>query len=140
MDVDEDSSRDGTSMTWGNFAGRSTRLGSAASFEAVTADSVGTAYAGVPDYAGAFWWNRDSVDTRQVTDVEDADGDIINSQGSHPTINSVFLEVNFDTDGDGMSDIWENANGTNPDTADNSGDIDGEVWRNLEEHINSLAQ
>jgi hypothetical protein len=43
-----------------------------------------------------------------------------------------------DTDGDGMPDAWESANGTDPAVADNNGDLDGDGYTNIEEYINSL--
>ena len=43
-----------------------------------------------------------------------------------------------DTDGDGMPDSWESDNGTNPNVADNNGDLDSDGYTNIEEYINSL--
>ena len=44
----------------------------------------------------------------------------------------------YDTDNDGMADIWENMYGTNPNLADNNGDKDGDGFTNLEEFLNSV--
>lgn len=44
-----------------------------------------------------------------------------------------------DSDGDGMPDEWEKANGTDPDKADTNGDADGNGYTNIEDYVNSLA-
>lgn len=44
-----------------------------------------------------------------------------------------------DSDGDGMPDEWEKANGTDPDKADADGDADGNGYTNIEDYVNSLA-
>jgi hypothetical protein len=48
--------------------------------------------------------------------------------------------ANWDTDGDGMPDVWESTHGLNPAVADNNGDYDGDGYTNLEEYINELAE
>lgn len=47
---------------------------------------------------------------------------------------------NWDTDQDGMPDWWESAYGTNPNVADNNGDLSGNNYTNLEEYLNWLAE
>lgn len=44
-----------------------------------------------------------------------------------------------DSDGDGMPNEWEKANGTDPDKADANGDADGNGYTNIEDYVNSLA-
>ncbi len=44
----------------------------------------------------------------------------------------------FDTDDDGMADLWEISNGLNPDIDDSNGDIDGDGYTNIEEYINMV--
>ena len=142
-DGDRDTTRDGSTMTWTNFTGTYTQSGTAFSMEPVTTEAVDTAYANVLAHAGAFWWSRDAVDTRLIGYVSTNGGSIINSQssvGGYPTITTASRDASFDTDGDGMSNTWESANGTNPSVADNAGDVDGDGWTNLEEYCNSLAQ
>lgn len=46
---------------------------------------------------------------------------------------------NWDTDKDGMPDWWEKAYGTNPNVADNNGDINGDGYTNLEDYLNWCA-
>lgn len=44
-----------------------------------------------------------------------------------------------DTDGDGMPDAWEIANGLNPnDPSDANGDINGDGYTNIEKYINGI--
>lgn len=43
--------------------------------------------------------------------------------------------ADFDTDRDGMPDVWERANGFDPDTPDDSGDADEDGYTNLEEYL-----
>ena len=45
-----------------------------------------------------------------------------------------------DTDGDGMPDEWETANGTDPSSADANADADGNGYTNIEDYVNSLAR
>ena len=142
IDGDKDGSRDGTSMTWSNFTGTYTQSGSAFSFEDVTTAAVDTAYADVLDHAGAFYWIRDDADDRAVGHVVDNDGDVIDSQddvGGYESLTVNTRDAYFDTDSDGMSDTWESANGTDPDTADNNEDLDGDGWTNLEEYLHYMA-
>ncbi|MDO5980491.1 Ig-like domain-containing protein [Flavivirga spongiicola] len=44
----------------------------------------------------------------------------------------------YDTDGDGMPNVWETMYGTNPDVPDNNDDKDGDGYTNLEEFLNSV--
>jgi hypothetical protein len=44
-----------------------------------------------------------------------------------------------DSDGDGMPDKWEKANGLNPnDPTDANGDINGDGYTNIEKYINGI--
>jgi hypothetical protein len=45
----------------------------------------------------------------------------------------------FDSDGDGMPNVWEAAHGLNPAVADNNGDYDNNGFTNLEEYLNESA-
>ncbi len=47
--------------------------------------------------------------------------------------------ANYDTDGDGMPDIWELAHNLNPLVADNNGDYENNGYTNLEKYLNELA-
>lgn len=90
--------------------------------------------------AGASKW-RDPVDARVVQTVRDRSGHIINSQkdvGGWPELPRG--QVQPDTDGDGMPDAWERANGLNPnDPSDGATDRNGDGVTNLEDWLNSLV-
>lgn len=47
--------------------------------------------------------------------------------------------ANYDTDGDGMPDVWEHAMGLSPAAADNNGTVTNSGYTNLEEYLNELA-
>ncbi|MGD9722514.1 MAG: polysaccharide lyase family 1 protein [Pirellulales bacterium] len=109
----------------------------------VTTQSPDAAYAGVLAGAGAFPWNRDSVDARLVAEVILQDGQIINSQsqvGGYPDLPTYFRAANWDTDLDGMPNWWEEiVAGLNENAADNNGDLDGDGYTNLEEYLHYSA-
>ena len=142
IDSDRDSSHDGTNTGWSMFAGPETQLGSPVSIPSdyqVPSDDCDTAYTNVLSGAGATKPSRDSVDTRIVNSVTNRNGSIINSQddvGGWPSLAAGSAPT--DTDGDGMPDSWETSYGTNPNVADNNGDLDSDGYTNLEEYINSL--
>lgn len=49
-------------------------------------------------------------------------------------------EPRLDSDGDGMPDAWETANGLNPnDASDANGDINGDGYTNIEKYINGIS-
>ena len=137
-----DTDHDGVAATWSNVAGTKTQMSSPFSVPAtyqVTTDSADTAYTNVLAGAGATKPARDSVDTRAVNSVTNRNGSIVNDEddvGGWPTLDVGTAPT--DTDGDGMPDAWESANGTNPNVADNNGDLDADGYTNLEEYINSL--
>jgi len=142
IDSDRDSSHDGTNTGWSMFIGSETQLGSAVSIPAayqISTDAVDTAYTNVLAGAGATKPSRDSADTRIVNSVTNRNGSIIDDEddvGGWPTLAAGSAPT--DTDGDGMPDSWESANGTNPSVADNNGDLDSDGYTNIEEYINSL--
>jgi len=139
IDSDRDTTRDGTTVTWTNVPGTKTQMTSAftiPAWAAITTDTASTAYTNVLNGVGATKPSRDSLDTRIVNDVINMTGHVINTPGSWPTLAAGSAPT--DTDGDGMPDSWETAYGTNPNVADNNGDLDSDGYTNLEEYINSL--
>lgn len=85
---------------------------------------------------------RDPIDAAIVAGVRSGTGRIIDSQddmGGWPVLRS--LPAPRDTDGDGMPDAWERANGLNPTkAADGNADRNGDGWTNLEEYLDSLTR
>lgn len=102
------------------------------------------AYYSVLEHAGASRM-RDSHDRRIIDQLASlgTKGKIIDSEQDEDvdgigTVSGGTAPV--DTDGDGMPDEWEQANGTNPKVADSDGDVDGNGYTNIEDYINSLAR
>ncbi len=91
--------------------------------------------------AGASKW-RDPVDRRVVESVRRRSGKIINSQkevGGWPELPRGKPWT--DSDGDGMPDAWERANGLDPKSAtDGSADRNGDGITNVEDWLNSLVR
>jgi pectate lyase len=88
------------------------------------ADPAATACPRVIDIAGASLV-RDAVDQRLINDFKQRKGRIINSQqevGGWPELRS--LPAGVDTDGDGMPDEWELAQGLNPRDAEDGNRMD----------------
>ncbi|MBR1687329.1 MAG: pectate lyase [Prevotella sp.] len=123
----------------------------------VTTHSAEKAYEKVLDYVGASLY-RDAVDTRYANEARNGTTtytgsapnvthypgiiDFVSDQGTY-TLTEASRPANFDTDGDGIPDAWETANGLNPNDA-NDGKlytIDTKGWyTNVEVYINSLVQ
>jgi hypothetical protein len=109
----------------------------------VTTDPPDQALVKVAETAGAFYWNRDSVDSRLVHELLNQQGRIINSQeevGGYPVLPTMMRSPDWDTDGDGMPNVWERKfPGLNPQLADNNGDLDADGYTNLEEYLHFRA-
>ena len=83
---------------------------------------------------------RDPVDARIIEGVRNRTGRIIDSQsqvGGWPELEAGSPWI--DSDGDGMPDDWERAQGLDPAVpADGNADRDGDGFTNLEDWLNSL--
>ncbi|KGE13740.1 pectate lyase [Sphingobacterium deserti] len=114
-----------------------------------TQHSAEEAFKAVLAKAGASY-KRDAVDLRIINDVKRGTATfkgsktqlpgIIDSQtdvGGWPEL--AQLPVLTDTDGDGMPDAWELANGLNPHAPDANGKNLSRVYDNIEVYINSLV-
>jgi hypothetical protein len=115
-----------------------------------TQHSAQEAFDAVLAKAGASY-RRDVVDSRIVKEVQDGTATfkgsktqlpgIIDSQadvGGWPAL--AQLEAPKDTDGDGMPDAWEIANGLDPHVSDANGNKLSRVYDNVEVYINSLVK
>eukprot|EP01089_Gocevia_fonbrunei_P006855 TRINITY_DN17871_c0_g1_i1.p1 TRINITY_DN17871_c0_g1~~TRINITY_DN17871_c0_g1_i1.p1 ORF type:complete len:551 (-),score=62.01 TRINITY_DN17871_c0_g1_i1:532-2184(-) len=87
---------------------------------------------------GAFYWDRDDMDTRYINDYTNNTGSIGTYIGTPPALK--VASPYTDSDGDGMSDDWEKGRGLNPNSADNNGDDDNDGYTNLEEFLHTLAR
>ena len=127
-----------------------------------TTHSAENAYEKVIDYVGACLY-RDDVDARHAEEVRtgtatytgevgkgildkvnDPSADEDETLPSFPTLTSASRPDNFDTDGDGMPDAWETANGLNPNDASDANlytiDSEKKWYTNVEVYINSLVE
>ena len=117
----------------------------------VTTDTAEQAYQRVLKFAGASL-KRDAVDRRIIHDVRTGtatcqdggngsrDGliDTQDAVGGWPVLKSTPAPA--DTDGDGMPDAWEVAQGLDPaDSADGNSDRNQDGYLNLEDYLNSRA-
>jgi len=91
----------------------------------------------VLQYAGAF--PRDSVDRRFIKEFITGTG-MMGKGDATLTAPGMGNPAPKDSDGDGMADIWETANGLDPSKADDTGDHDGDGYTNIEEYINDIAE
>ena len=129
----------------------------------VTTHKAQTAFEKVLKYCGASFV-RDACDVRYAEEAENGTTtfmgaivkcagilDIINdpegtedpTTASYPTLREEKRPADFDTDGDGIPDEWENANGLNPSDANdgNAYTIDSEgIYTNIEVYLNSLVE
>lgn len=106
---------------------------------AVTTDATNQVLTKVLANVGARLPTRDSIDTRLMNDVLNGTGVIGQDQNNWPTLANATAPV--DTDRDGMPDVWETAQGLNPnDAIDRNGDNNNNGYTNVEDYLNSLAQ
>lgn len=95
------------------------------------------AYRDVLAFAGAH--PRDSLDRQTIEEVRKRTGQIskdrsfLSGPRLLPLMNSGTPYA--DSDGDGMSDRWEAANGTDPSRKDMWEDVDRDGWANLDEFL-----
>jgi pectate lyase len=103
-------------------------------------DPVATACPKVIEVVGASL-SRDAVDQRLISDFVQRKGQLINSQnevGGWPQLRS--LPAPLDTDGDGIPDEWEKANGLDPLNAKDGAQVDGRTgYTHLENYLADLV-
>jgi hypothetical protein len=120
---------------------------------AVTTQSAPDAYESVIGYVGNWWWNRDMIDQRIISNVQN------NTQpaGGVPALAPIATELtyvtsgaypnaptthpaNWDTDGDGMPNEWEVKHGLNPNLGtDFKLDFDGDGYVNGQEYLDEIG-
>ena len=129
----------------------------------VTTHKAQTAFEKVLKYCGASFV-RDACDVRYAEEAEngtttfmgaivkcagildiinDPDGTEDPTTASYPTLREEKRPADFDTDGDGIPDEWETANGLNPSDANDGNEytIDSEgIYTNIEVYLNSLVE
>lgn len=123
----------------------------------VTTHDAATAFSKVLNYAGASLY-RDDVDARYKREVTSGNpeykGSVTGEEGLIDLVADVegYTEANFgtssrpagfDSDGDGMPDEWEIANGLNPDDPSDGNDkkLDTKGWyTNLEVYLSNVVE
>lgn len=130
----------------------------------VTTHTAENTYEKVLAYCGASLY-RDDVDSRYMEEVRtgtatytgpvtkkpgqldfinDPEGEQNEAYPSFPELSSENRPENYDTDGDGMPDEWETANGLNPNDANdaNTFTVDTEKgwYTNVEVYMNSIVE
>ena len=129
------------------------RINQPIAFEKVTTHTADVAYERVLAYVGASL-HRDALDQIIVDDVRNGNATFTatgNSKGiiNHPSDvkgegwekwpTLAQTEAKADTDGDGMPDEWETANGLNPNDATDGNKTGADGYTNLEVYLNSLV-
>lgn len=127
-------------------------------FIVTTTHTAAQAYDKVLQYAGASL-HRDSFDELMVSDTRNGaatytgsglSNGMVNSQDDNRPANAPAdwsawptLSTNgsiTDTDGDGMPDSWETANGLNPNDANDGNKVGDDGYTMLEVYLNSLVE
>lgn len=93
---------------------------------------------------GANFPSRDSVDARLVSEVQTwgATGELISDETASPMNGPGYIAGGSkptDTDGDGIPDAWEQANGLNYQDASDAMEISSSGYANIEVYVNSLV-
>ncbi len=129
------------------------RITTPIAYEAVTTHTADVAYERVLDFVGASL-HRDALDQIIIDDVRNGTATFTasgNAKGiiDHPSDVKgdgwekwpplTQTEAKQDTDGDGMPDDWETANGLNPNDASDGNAIGEEGYTNLENYMNALV-
>ena len=110
----------------------------------VTTQTATDAYNQIVDYVGNWWWARDAIDARVISNVTNFTGVPL---GASAPIASELSDVlatpttthaaGYDSDNDGMADAWETMHGG--DLAWNA-DFDNDGYINLIEFVNELGE
>lgn len=104
-------------------------------------DTAEEAYKKVLAGAGATLPKRDSYDAKIVNDVKNSTGRAINNEnevGGYPELKST--EAPLDTDGDGMPDDYEDANGLSKSDPSDGAKIGKGGYTNLENYLNGIVE
>ncbi|MDP4210311.1 MAG: pectate lyase [Bacteroidota bacterium] len=106
----------------------------------VKTSSAKQAYTDVVALTGAICPVRDAIDSRLIDEVKNNKGKIINSQdevSGWPVYRTV--QLNKDSDGDGIPDSWETSHGLNANDPKDASIINNDGYSNIENYINGIA-
>ena len=150
----------GCDGTYSQATKDSIKLDNPIAFVHTTTQSAAEAYNLVVQYVGACKGGHDALDEQYLNDTKNGtatatgsglDMGFINTQDDNKAIVSQFGsawpeltagEKWVDSDGDGIPDSWEAANGLNPNDASdgNAKTLSSEGYTNLEVYMNSLVE
>lgn len=126
----------------------------------INAETAAQVWATLLDNVGAIVPTLDPIDADFLAEIADGTGQIVDCVDLEDQDNSVLIEdcvdessfgsffaypeltraAGYDTDSDGMPDVWETAHGLDPnDATDRNGDMVGDGWTNLEYYLNQFA-
>jgi hypothetical protein len=113
----------------------------------VTTQAAIDAYGQVIDHVGNFWWSRDAIDSRVINNVRTNTGPQIGAAAPIASELNALLstpvttrQAGWDTDNDGMPDVWEAAHGLNPNSSlDFKLDFDNDGYVNLQEYVDEIG-
>lgn len=110
----------------------------------VTTQTATAAYEQIVDYVGNWWWARDAIDSRVISNVTNFTGVPIAASAPIASELSALLATpmtthaaDYDTDNDGMADAWETLHGGDLLWYE---DFDDDGYINLVEFINELGE
>jgi hypothetical protein len=137
-----DASKTGNDM----IQGTPTLLASRIASPEVTTQTAAEAYTLVLAQVGATAPARDQADALLVSQVDNQDGILIQSEqdliglgvgaNGYGELVEAIRPAEFDTDRDGIADAWETANGLDPtNPADGNLDANGDGYTNLEAYL-----
>ncbi len=126
-----------------------TQMSTAFTVAPVTTQSAIDAYNQVLQHVGNFWWSREAIDARTVNNVLTNTGPPNGVAAAAPNAAELSAllatpttsrTAGWDTDNDGMPDVWEVAHGLNPNlNTDFKLDFDSDGYINLQEYLDETG-
>ncbi len=146
---------DAAEYGWSKTTRDTIKADAAMPFALVTTHTADKAFEKVVAYAGASY-HRDALDKIIADDVKNGTAtftganetdrpgiidcqDEAKTDGTNAWPKLTCTTAPVDTDGDGMPDAWETANGLNPNDATDGAKVASNGYTNLENYINSLV-
>jgi hypothetical protein len=156
LDLDRDGAADGSDPGWSRFTGTETQVAAPYAVPHGVTQTPAEALATVQGYVGSRWWGRDFLDQRAVQQLATFGQGTTTQTGQvlstidpadvAAVVNAPLLTraAGYDSDNDGMPDVWEVQHGLNPNSPANSPDwildYDSDGYVNVEEYINEVAE